>query len=144
MCTCLDTTVLVYTYTSFRQWGRLRGVSENFDSLKEIQQRMRHFAQERDWEQFHDPKSLMLALVGEIGELAELFQWLPADQAQVLAQQPELQQRVGEEMADVVLYLSRLADVIGVDLGQATRAKFESVQKRFPADHVKGDAPIKK
>lgn len=112
-------------------------------SLSDLQRRMREFAQERDWEQFHDPKSLLLALVGEVGELAELFQWLPADQAGGLANKPPLQQRVGEEMGDILLYLVRLADVAGIDLATATEAKFTSVKKRFPVDQVKGDAPIK-
>lgn len=119
-------------------------MSENIDSLKGIQERMRHFAEERDWVQFHDPKSLILALVGEVGELAELFQWLPADQAGDRSRVPELQQRVGEEMADILLYLVRLADVVGLDLAEVTDKKFTSITNRFPVDHVKGEAPIKK
>lgn len=119
-------------------------MSDTSDSLRTLQEQMRHFAHERDWEQFHDPKSLILALVGEVGELAELFQWLPADRALALAQDTPLRERVGEEMADILLYLVRLADVIGVDLGQVTGAKFESVSARFPVDQVKGDAPVKR
>ncbi|MEN8903900.1 MAG: nucleotide pyrophosphohydrolase [Candidatus Nanopelagicales bacterium] len=113
------------------------------DSLDHIRQLMRDFSRDRDWEQFHDPKSLLLALVGEIGELAELFQWLPADQAKGLASKPELHQRVGEEIGDIVLYLVRLADVLDVNLGQATMSKFDSVVERFPTDSVKGQAPRK-
>ncbi len=120
------------------------GVAQPTESVDSIQARMKEFAQDRDWEQFHDPKSLLLALVGEVGELSELFQWLPADQAQSLAQQPQLQQRVGEEMADILLYLVRLADVVGLDLTEVTNAKLESIRERFPIDHVKGEAPIKK
>ena len=145
------TSIYIYTILSIVQTkpvsenkNKLENKSENIDSLRGIQDRMRIFAQERDWEQFHDPKSLILALVGEVGELAELFQWLPADQASSLAQQPELQQRVGEELADILLYLARVADVVGLDLAEVTDAKFKSVEKRFPAEHVKGDAPIKK
>lgn len=104
---------------------------------------MREFARERDWEQFHDPKSLILALVGEVGELSELFQWLPTDVAQALTLNENLQHRAGEEMGDILLYLVRLADVLGVDLASATAAKFQSVKERFPADKVKGDAPKK-
>ena len=119
-------------------------VSQPSESVDSIQARMKEFAHERDWEQFHDPKSLLLALVGEVGELSELFQWLPADQAQSLAQQPQLQQRVGEEMADIHLYLVRLADVVGLDLTEVTNAKLESIRERFPIEQVKGEAPIKK
>lgn len=137
--------IYIYIFLSMVQTMLVsRSESENIDSLRGIQERMRIFAQDRDWEQFHDPKSLILALVGEVGELSELFQWLPADQASTLAQQPELQQRVGEELADILLYLARLASVVGLDLAEVTDAKFTSVEKRFPAEHVKGDAPIKK
>ena len=73
---------------------------------------MRAFTNERDWEQFHDPKSLLLAIVGEVGELSELFQWLPATDASDLAQEDPLKSRVAEEMSDVLLYLVRLADVL--------------------------------
>lgn len=105
---------------------------------------MREFAQERDWEQFHDPKSLVLALVGEVGELAELFQWLPAGEAAHVAAAPgRLHDRVGEEISDVLLYLLRLADVVGIDVGAAAQAKLESGRRRFPADEVHGQAPRK-
>ncbi len=113
------------------------------DSFDHIGQLMGDFSRDRDWEQFHDPKSLLLALVGEVGELAELFQWLPADQAKDLVAKPELHQRVGEEMGDIILYLVRLADVLEIDLGKATTDKFDSVVERFPADSVKGQAPRK-
>ena len=105
---------------------------------------MRQFSQERDWEQFHDPKSLLLALVGEVGELAELFQWLPADRAAALAQEGRLHDRVGEEMADVLLYLVRLADVTGVDLAAAAHAKLETGRSRFPTTMSSGRAPEKR
>lgn len=105
---------------------------------------MREFAQERDWEQFHDPKSLVLALTGEVGELAELFQWLPAGQAaQLVATPGRLHDRVGEEISDVLLYLLRLADVVGVDVGAAAQTKLESGRRRFPAIEVHGQAPLK-
>ena len=115
----------------------------NQDSLDHIRQLMGDFSRDRDWEQFHDPKSLLLALVGEVGELAELFQWLPADQAKDLVSKPELRQRVGEEMGDIILYLVRLADVLEIDLGQATMDKFDSVVERFPTESVKGQIPKK-
>lgn len=105
---------------------------------------MREFSIARDWEQFHDPKSLILALVGEVGELAELFQWLPADTADKLASDEPLQTRVGEEMADVLLYLLRLADVVGVDLAAATASKLASSEARFRPEDYQGTAPVKR
>jgi dCTP diphosphatase len=73
--------------------------------LIELRDRMREFTEERDWGQFHDPKSLILALVGEVGELAELFQWMPADDAVRRAATEPLRTRIGEELADVLIYL---------------------------------------
>lgn len=104
---------------------------------------MRQFTDARDWAQFHDPKSLILALVGEVGELAELFQWLPADQAQGLAQEGRLRQRVGEELSDVLLYLVRLADVLEIDLTAAAASKLASAEAKFQSERVKGRAPDK-
>lgn len=112
--------------------------------LHHLQARVRDFAEERDWQQFHDPKSLILALVGEVGELAELFQWLPAgDAAAVVSSDEALQRRAGEEVADVLIYLVRLADVLGVDLAAETAAKLSEAAVRFPADEVRGVAPTK-
>jgi len=93
---------------------------------------MREFVDQRDWGSFHDPKSVLLALVGEVGELAELLQWLPADQVRRLAAEPALKRRLGEEMSDVLLYLVLLADVLAVDLPAAARAKLADAHLRYP------------
>jgi NTP pyrophosphatase (non-canonical NTP hydrolase) len=111
--------------------------------LADLTARIREFARERDWEQFHDPKSLVLALMGEVGELAELFQWAPAEEAQARFSAGERQVRASEEMSDVLIYLLRLADVLGVDLSVAARAKLADSERRFPADRFRGEAPRK-
>ncbi|TWD73142.1 NTP pyrophosphatase (non-canonical NTP hydrolase) [Kribbella amoyensis] len=111
--------------------------------LIELRDRMRAFTDERDWAQFHDPKSLLLALVGEVGELAELFQWVPADQAIERAASDPLRRRAAEELADVLAYLVRLADVLDIDLAEVTRAKLADSAQRFPAGDVRGEAPDK-
>lgn len=113
------------------------------DSLTGIRDRMRSFSAERDWERFHDPKSVLLALVGEVGELAELLQWLPADAAAELARADPLATRLGEEISDVLIYLVRLADVLGVDVPTAVDAKMADAARRFPVDDVHGVAPDK-
>ena len=112
--------------------------------LSDLTQAMRDFSRERDWEQFHDPKSLLLALVGEVGELAELLQWVPAADADRLGREGKLHERLGEEAADVLLYLVRLCDVVGVDLGAAAEAKLERNRGRFPVGEVAGRAPAGK
>ena len=100
--------------------------------LELLRDRVRQFAAERDWNRFHDPKSVLLALVGEVGELAELFQWLPAGTAAKLAAAEPLRTRAGEEMSDVLLYLILLADVLGIDLGTAAKAKLTDNALRYP------------
>ncbi len=109
--------------------------------LEVLRQRMRRFADERDWGRFHDPKSVLLALVGEVGELAELFQWLPAGQARSLARDEPLRTRAGQEMADVLLYLVLLADVLNIDLAAAAQAKMDDSERRYPPGQVAGRAP---
>ena len=111
--------------------------------LAELTRLVREFSTERDWQQFHDPKSVILALVGEVGELAELFQWVPADEAVARFSSPDRHARVAEEMADVLVYLVCLADVLGVDLGEAARSKLAASHVRFAAETVRGVAPHK-
>lgn len=96
------------------------------------------FAAERDWAQFHSPKNLVMALTGEVGELNELFQWLTEQQSIDLANDPERKQRVGEELADVLFYLVRVASVMGVDLNQAAVEKLALNAKKYPADKSRG------
>ena len=96
------------------------------------------FARDRDWEQFHSPKNLVMALTGEVGELAEVFQWLSEDASRVAAKDPKTAQAVRDEMADVLLYLVRLADVLGVDLNEAARAKLQINGMKYPADKARG------
>jgi NTP pyrophosphatase (non-canonical NTP hydrolase) len=104
--------------------------------LTDLRDRMRHFTDERGWAQFHDPKSLTLALVGEVGELAELLQWLPAESALDSLTQEPLATRAAEEISDVLLYLVRLADVLGIDLPAAANRKLDGSEDRFrPSDY---------
>ncbi|MFC6359429.1 nucleotide pyrophosphohydrolase [Luteococcus peritonei] len=112
--------------------------------FEDLQERYRQFRRDRDWDKFNDPKSLILALVGEVGELAELFQWVPADQASVEFALPERKQRAGEEISDVLIYLMGLADALDVDIVEAAHAKLTAAEQRFPANEVRGVAPLKR
>src|SRR5260221_271863 len=85
-------------------------------SIASLQRQLRDFAVERDWEQFHTPKNLVMALAGEVGELTEIFQWLTPDESADVMVEAASAGRVREEMADVLAYLLRLSDVLGVDL----------------------------
>jgi NTP pyrophosphatase (non-canonical NTP hydrolase) len=108
------------------------------NEFNELRDQMRTFTHERDWAGYHDPKSLILALVGEVGELSELFQWLPADQAAALAEDEPLRQQCRDEISDVLLYLVRLADVLGIDLMSSATHKLS----RNATKHPPGDKPI--
>jgi NTP pyrophosphatase (non-canonical NTP hydrolase) len=101
-----------------------------FDELTE---RLRGFAAARDWEQFHTPKNLAMALSGEAGELISLFQWLTPEQSMRVMDDAELAPKVTDELADVLLYLLQLADVLKVDLPEAAHAKMDRNEHRFPA-----------
>ena len=108
-------------------------------NTEEIQQKIRHFAQEREWTRFHTPKNLAMALSIEAGELMELFQWLTPEEAQQVMSTPKAEQ-VRHEMADVAVYLLRMADVLKVDLGQAIEEKMKHNGDKYPVDKSKGHA----
>ena len=98
-----------------------------------LEHALEEFAKARDWEQFHSPKNLAMALTGEVGELVELFQWLTEAQSRDAMKDPVQAQRIREEMADVMLYLVRMASVLGVDLDGAVRDKLVKNAKKYPA-----------
>ena len=108
------------------------------DTMQELTLALRQFAIDRDWEQFHAPKNLAMALMVEAGELAEHFQWLTPAQSDSLS--PIQQAEVADELADVLLYLLRLADRLNVDLAVAARAKMIKNAQKYPAEQVRGRA----
>lgn len=108
------------------------------DQLKDLAIRLRGFSDEREWDKFHSPKNLAMALAGEAGELLAEFQWLTEDQSRGL--EPERLVRVKQEAADVLLYLVRLSDKLGFDLWQACVDKIEINAKRYPLARSKGSA----
>lgn len=111
--------------------------------LNDLMIRYREFTRERDWEQFHDPRSLILALVGEVGELAELFQWPGPRIEEATDKSSEMNRRAAEEISDVLLYLIRLADVLNIDPLKSAQEKLNAAEQRFPAQEFKGLAPDK-
>ena len=106
--------------------------------LEALKERLREFARERDWEQFHTPKNLAMALIVEAAELVEHFQWLTEQQS--LALDPKQRAAVEQELADILIYLIRLADRLGVDLEAAAWRKIEINARKYPADQVRGSA----
>lgn len=108
------------------------------DSLDQLNARLLQFAQARDWEQFHSPKNLAMALAGEAGELLEHFQWLT--EAQSAALDEAKKREVAHEMADILNYLVRLSERLGIDLIAAADEKIAINERRYPAEKVRGDA----
>ncbi|MCF6473269.1 nucleotide pyrophosphohydrolase [Nonomuraea sp. MG754425] len=106
--------------------------------LECLAERLREFTRVREWERFHTPKNLAMALAGEVGELVAEFQWLTAEQSR--SPDPETLARMRTELGDVTLYLVRLADVLGVDLMEAARAKLDDNDRRYDADSYRGSA----
>eukprot|EP00759_Apiculatamorpha_spiralis_P007322 PhF_6_TR14339/c0_g1_i1/m.22986/K16904/DCTPP1; dCTP diphosphatase len=111
-------------------------------TFEDVRQRHQKWIDERDWAQFHSPRNVLLALIGEVGEVSELFQWRGDAQCQVGLPtfSTEEKERVAEELADVQLNLIRLASVCHVDLVAAMEKKVEKNTKKYPADVVKGSS----
>lgn len=110
-------------------------------SIEQLRRAQQMFAAEREWEQFHTPRNLLLALVGEVGELSEIFQWKGDTVARDLPTfTPAEKQHVAEEVSDVLLYLVRFADICGIDLGQAVLEKLQKNAAKYPVDKCRGSA----
>ncbi|HPJ17788.1 MAG TPA: nucleotide pyrophosphohydrolase [Actinomycetota bacterium] len=107
-------------------------------TLDELTDALRAFAAERDWDQFHTPKNLAMALAGEAGELLAEYQWLTPQES--LALDDQKQQAVADEMGDVLIYLVRLADVAGIDLLEAASAKLQRNRRRYTVEQAMGNA----
>nr|WP_296749214.1 nucleotide pyrophosphohydrolase [Thioalkalivibrio sp.] len=106
--------------------------------LDALKIRMRDFARRRDWEQFHAPKNLVMALAGEAGELIEHFQWLSERESEALDAQTL--EQVASEIADIQIYLTRLADRLGISIADAVEAKVLENERKYPVERVYGSS----
>ena len=106
--------------------------------LEILREQLRQFAAARDWDQFHSPKNLAMALSVEAGELLEVFQWLTEEQSRSLA--PDAHAAASDEVADVLLYLIRLCDALGIDAIAAANRKLVANAERYPADKARGNS----
>jgi len=106
--------------------------------LNTLKQRLREFAEARDWDQFHSPKNLSMALSAEVAEIIEHFQWLTEEQSKNLPQNKL--DEVETELADTLIYLIRLADKLDIDLLAAAKSKVELNEQKYPVDKAKGNA----
>jgi len=106
--------------------------------MENLVKELREFAKERDWEQFHSPKNLAMALVVEAAEIVEHFQWLTQEQSKSLP--TDKLEEIKAEIADVMIFLTNLADKLGIDLLEAAKEKIEKNKKNYPAAKVRGKA----
>lgn len=106
--------------------------------IENIKLLLENFAKERDWEQFHSPKNLAMALSGEAGELIEIFQWLSEEQSYRVMDSEDTAKRVKEELADVFLYLIRMASILNIDLISVALDKIKVNGQKYPIESSKG------
>eukprot|EP00736_Rhodelphis_marinus_P006279 Rmarinus@m.16241 len=109
-------------------------------SLEDVRQSMASFANARDWNQYHTPRNILLALVGEIGELSELFQWRGECKPGLPDWSEQEKIHLGQELADCLLYLVRLSDRCGVDLSEAVVEKMRHNERKYPVDQCRGSS----
>jgi dCTP diphosphatase len=112
--------------------------NKKIDSIESLRNCLREFAKERDWDQFHTPKNLSMALIAEAAELVEHFQWVEGGSSHLL--EDKVRPSVEEELADIFIYLVRIADKLDIDLYSAANRKIAINARKYPADKVKGSA----
>jgi dCTP diphosphatase len=115
-------------------------MNDSTATLAELKERVLAFARERDWEQFHAPKNLAMALAAEAGELMEHFLWSGPDESRRVASDPAKRAKIAEELADVVIYALEFANSAGMDVAAAIEAKMAANAKKYPVDKAKGRA----
>jgi dCTP diphosphatase len=109
-------------------------------ALEDLAIELRRFAADREWERFHTPKNLAISLAIEVGEVLELVQWSSDAEIAARVESPDGRAAVAEELADVLIYLVRLADVLDIDLLEAASAKIKANAERYPAEEVRGSS----
>lgn len=108
------------------------------DELEAVLEDIRAFVRERDWEPFHDPKNLAMAVASEAGELCAELRWVPSEEADGFAQRDEVRPRLEAEAADVAITLLMFCDRVGIDLAQAMRRKLATNRAKYPVERVRG------
>jgi len=108
------------------------------DKLEELTKRIKEFNKERDWDQYHNPKDILVALVSEVGELADCYRWLSAEEMKEIHSDAEKKKKVEEEIADIMMYLIMLAYKTDIDILSAVEKKLEKNIRKYPVEKAKG------
>ncbi|OIT33548.1 PREDICTED: dCTP pyrophosphatase 1-like [Nicotiana attenuata] len=126
-----------HIYLAMEQERKMEVQERSIDiSLKDLSKQLEEFAKVRNWEKFHSPRNLLLAMVGEVGELSEIFQWRGEVDKGLPNWKESDKEHLGEELSDVLLYLIRLADICGIDLGDAATKKIVKNSIKYPEPNV--------
>lgn len=112
--------------------------TQKINSIEVLRDKLRAFAKERDWDQFHTPKNLSMALIAEAAELVEHFQWVEGGTSHLI--DDKVRPSVEEEIADIFIYLVRIADKLDIDLYSSAERKIAINSSKYPADKVRGSA----
>ena len=116
----------------------MAALTDSATTLADLKVRLVAFVRERDWEQFHSPKNLSMALSAEAGELMEHFLWATPEQSQTIARDPIKRARIADELADVVIYALEFANITGLDVAAAIEAKMAANAKKYPVEKARG------
>jgi NTP pyrophosphatase (non-canonical NTP hydrolase) len=118
----------------------MAALTDSATTIAELKARLLAFVRERDWEQFHSPKNLSMALAAEAGELMEHFLWATAEQSRATAASPDKRERIADELADVVIYALEFANSTGLDVAAAIEAKMAANARKYPVEKARGRA----
>jgi len=118
----------------------MAALTDSATTIAELKARLLAFVRERDWEQFHSPKNLSMALAAEAGELMEHFLWATAEQSRATASNPDKRERIADELADVVIYALEFANSTGLDVAAAIEAKMAANARKYPVEKARGRA----
>ena len=113
-------------------------LTDSTTTMAELKTRVLAFVRERDWEQFHTPKNLSMALAAEAGELMEHFLWESPEQSRAISQEPAKRAKIADELADVVIYALEFANMTGLDLAAAIESKMVANAKKYPVEKARG------
>jgi dCTP diphosphatase len=117
---------------------RMATHSDSATTIADLKSRVLAFVRERDWEQFHTPKNLSMALAAEAGELMEHFLWATPEQSQAIAVEPAKRGKIADELADVIIYALEFANMTGIDVAAAIEAKMAANARKYPVEKARG------
>lgn len=130
--------VEIAPHCSGRNPRAMAALTDSATTVAEIKTRVLAFVRERDWEQFHSPKNLSMALAAETGELMEHFLWATNEQSRAIATEPAKRSKIADELADVVIYALEFANITGLDVAAAVEAKMAANAKKYPVEKARG------